>query len=88
MAYNQISHNKIHFLHCKHFYASNDRVATQDKNNIVYEIDCSNREAVYFVESKRSLKSLLDEHKRSVRKCDCDKNEIAKHCWVADHSYS
>ena len=44
-----------------------DRVATEDKNNIVYEIDCSNCEAVYFGESKRSLKSRSDEHKRSVR---------------------
>ena len=33
-----------------------DQVATEDKNNIVYEIDCSNCEAVYFGESKRSLK--------------------------------
>ena len=22
---------------------------------------------------------------RSVRNCECDKNEIAKHCWEADH---
>ena len=39
-----------------------DRVATEDKNNIVYEIDCSNCQAVYFIESKRSLKSPSDEH--------------------------
>ena len=32
-----------------------DRVTTEDKNNILYEIDCSNCEAVYFGESKRSL---------------------------------
>ena len=57
-----------------------DRVATEDKNNIVYEIGCSNCEAIYFGESKRSLKLPSDEHKRSVRNCDCDKNEIAKHC--------
>ena len=57
-----------------------DQVATEDKN-IVYEIDCSNCQAVYFGESKRSLKSRYDEHKRSARNCDCDKNEIAKHCW-------
>ena len=55
-----------------------DLVATEDKNNIVYEIDCSNFEAVYFDESKRSLTSYSDEHKRSVRNCNCDKNEIAK----------
>ena len=34
-----------------------DRVATEDKNNIFYGIDCSSYEAVYFCESKRSLKS-------------------------------
>ena len=67
---------------------SKDRVAIEDKNNIVYEIDCSNCQAVYFGESKRSLKSRSDEHKRSVRNCDCDKNEIAKHCWEADHNFS
>ena len=33
-----------------------DPVATEDKNNIVYEIDCSNCEAVYFGEYKWSLK--------------------------------
>ena len=44
-----------------------DRVATEDKNNIVYKNDCSNCEAVYFGEFKRSLKSRSDEYKRSVR---------------------
>ena len=29
-----------------------------------------------------------DEHKRSVGNCDCDKNEIAKHCWEADHNFN
>ena len=62
-----------------------DRVGAEDKNNIVYGIDCGNCEAVCFCESKRSLKTRSDEHKRSVRNCDRDKNEIAKHCWEADH---
>ena len=65
-----------------------DRVATEGKNNIVYEIDCSNCEAVYFGESKWSLISRSDKHKRSVRNCDCDKNEIAKHCWETDPNFS
>ena len=76
--------NTLRKLLCK----PKDQVATEDKNNIVYEIDCSNCEAVYFGESKRSLKSRSDEHKRSVRNCDCDKNEIAKHCWEADHNFN
>ena len=65
-----------------------DQVATEDKNNIVYEIGCSNCQAVYFGESKQSLKSRSDEHKRSVTNRDCVKNEIAKHCWEADHNFN
>ena len=59
---------------CKLLCEPKDPVATEDKNNIVYEIDCSNCESVYFGKSERSLKSRSDEHKKSVRNCDCDKN--------------
>ena len=76
--------NTLRKLLCK----TKNRVATEDKNNIIYEIDCTNCEAVYFGESKRSLKLHSDEHKRSVRNYDCDKNEIAKHCWEAYHNFS
>ena len=55
--------NTLHKLFFKH----KDGVATEDKNNIAYEIDCSNCEAIYFGESKWSLKSRSYEHKRSVR---------------------
>ena len=65
-----------------------DQVATEDKNKIVYEIDFSKWEAVYFGESKRSLKSRSDEHKRSTRNCVCDKNKIVRYCWEADHNFS
>ena len=44
----------LHKLLCK----PNNRVATEDKNNIVYEIDCENCEVVSFGESERSLKLL------------------------------
>ena len=70
------SENSLHKLLCK----PKDRVATEDKNNCAYKIDCSNREAVYLGESKRSLKLHSDEHKRSVWNCHCAKNKIAKHC--------
>ena len=50
-------------------------------------MDCSNCEAVYLGESKRSLKLHSGEHKRSIRNCDCDKNETVKHCWEADHKF-
>ena len=65
-----------------------DRVVIEDENNIVYEIGCNNCEAVCFGESKWSLKSRSEEHKRSVRNCDCKKYKITKHCWEADQNYS
>ena len=74
----------LHKLLCK----SKDREETEDKKNIVNEIGCRNCKGVYIGESKRSLKLRSDEHKRSVRNCDCDKNEIAKHCWEADHNFN
>ena len=73
---------------CKRLRKPKDRIATEDKSTIVYEIDYSKSEAVYFGESKRSLKSRSDEHKRSVRNCDCDQNEIANHCWEPDHNFN
>ena len=42
----------LHKLLCK----LKSRIATEDKNNIVYETDCSNCEGVYFAKSKPSLK--------------------------------
>ena len=76
--------NTLQKLLCK----PKDHVAAEDKNIILYEIDCSNCEAVYFVESKRSLKSQNLKQKRSVTNCDCDKNKIAKNCWDADHNFN
>ena len=34
------------------------------------------------------LKSRSDEYKKSVKNCDCEKNEIVKHCWEADRNFS
>ena len=36
------------------------------------------RQSISVNESKQSLKSVSDEHKRSLRNCDCKKNEIGK----------
>ena len=40
--------NNLHKL----FFKPKNRVATEDKNKIVYETDCSNCETVYFGQSK------------------------------------
>ena len=36
----------------------------------------------------KSLKSCLDENKRSAKNCDCELNEIVIHCSEADHNFS
>ena len=74
----------LHKILCK----PKDQVARENKNNIVYEIDSTNCKEIYFNESKWSLKSHSDENKKSVKNCDCEKNETAKHCWEADHNLS
>ena len=42
---------------------------------MVYEIDYSNCEAIYLLESKQSFKSRSDDQKRP------------KHCWEEDHNF-
>ena len=76
--------NTLHKLRCK----PKDRVATEDKNNIDYQIDCSKCEAVSFGESKQALKLRSDQHKISARNCNCERNQIPKHCWEADINFS
>ena len=52
----------------------------KDKNNIVYEINCSTFKVVYLSEYfNRALKLQPDEHKRSTKNYNCEKNEIGKH---------
>ena len=76
--------NTLHKRLCK----PKVRVGTKDKNKIAYEIDCSKCKTVYFGESKRPLKLHLDEHERSVRDCDCEKNEIAKQFFEVNDNFS
>ena len=66
---------------CKPDCKPKDRLAKEYKNIIVYKINCSNSEAIYFGVSKRSLKLRSDELKRSVENCNWEKRETSKHCW-------
>ena len=70
-----------------HKCKAKDRKATEDKNNIAHEIDCSDCKAVYFGDCKLSLKGRSDECKRSVSNCDCQKTEITNYRWRADHNF-
>ena len=56
-----------------------EQVATEVKNNIIYETDWSNCKAINLGESRRSLKLQSSEHERCDKNCDCVKIEIAKY---------
>ena len=74
----------LHKLLCK----QKDCRATADKNNSVYETECSKLGAVYFSESKQTLNPCSDEHNRSARNCDCENDEIAKLRWQRNHNFT
>ena len=57
----------------KLLYTPKDRIATEDKDSIVYETDRSNCKVVYFGESKRSLK--LRPYELEI-KYDCKNREL------------
>ena len=63
-------------------------MATENKINIAHEIDCSNREAIYFSLFKQALSFYPHEYKRYVKNCDCEKIETAKHCGEVDCNFS
>ena len=58
-----------------------DRVPTEKRNNIVYQINCQDCSAAYIGETKRSFNQRAKEHQRAVTNRDTENNEIAKHCW-------
>ena len=49
------------------------------------EVDFGNSKTIYFDQSKLSLKLHSDEHKRSVRNYDCEKNKIVQNWWEEDN---
>ena len=78
------SENTLRKILCK----PKDRVATENKNKIVYEINCSNCEAVYLGESKNKTARRMKLRMKIKIEIKNDKNEIAKHCWEVDLNFS
>ena len=64
------------------------RVVIESKSNIFYEIDYDNFDAVFFGESKKSLKMCSDYTKHlSGNAIAKKKNEFAKHCPEPDQKF-
>ena len=62
-----------------------DKIPKEKQNNVVYKIPCSDCQATYIGETKRSLLTRSKEHLRAVTNRDIEKNELADHSWTHDH---
>ena len=65
-----------------------DPVPSEQRNNIVYEHDYKDCEAVYFGESKRTLAERTKEHTGAVRAADTRRYESAGYCWKYNHDFN
>ena len=58
----------------KLFHKTKDHVASEDRKNIFYGIDCSYCEADYFGNFKQSL-TLESNERKNLKNSDCEKNK-------------
>ena len=75
------SESTFHKLPCE----SKDWVTTEDKSNIIYEIESSNLRQSTLV-NLIVFKMALRWTQKICQELSSEKNEIAKHCWEADHT--
>ena len=61
------------------------KLPCKPKDWVDTEVDFGNSKTIYFDQSKLSLKLHSDEHKRSVRNYDCEKNKIVQNWWEEDN---
>ena len=62
-----------------------EKIPTERKKEVVYEVACKDCDQKYIGETKRTMKKRLTEHKYAVRKGD-EKNGIAVHANKFNHS--
>ena len=65
-----------------------DKIPQGRNNNVIYQIPCSDCNAVYIGETKRKFDCRVQEHKKAVQNGDISKNEIANHSWTKNHNFN
>lgn len=64
-----------------------DKIETLEKTNVVYEIPCKDCESRYIGQTKRHLKTRIQEHKRSINHLDNDHTALARHVKNTKHNF-
>ena len=63
-----------------------DPVPKEDRNNVIYQLDCKDCEAVYVGETKRTLNIRTNEHISAVKSAS-QRSHTAEHCWKYNHDF-
>ena len=64
-----------------------DKVKPQDQNNVVYKISCKDCPATYVGQTKRTLQTRINEHKRDSKKPSKD-TPLFRHILETDHNFN
>jgi hypothetical protein len=62
-----------------------DKVMDENEKSGIYQIECSNCDAIYIGQTKRKLKTRYKEHLDDVKKTMNDEKPLAKHAIEQDH---
>ena len=63
-----------------------DPIPKEDRNNVIYQLDCKDCEAVYVGETKRTLNIRTNEHISAVKPAS-QRSHTAEHCWKYNHDF-
>ena len=63
-----------------------DPIPKEDGNNVIYQLDCKDCEAVYVGETKRTLNIRTNEHISAVKSAG-QRSHTAEHCWKYNHDF-
>ena len=63
-----------------------DPIPKEDRNNVIYQLDCKDSEAVYVGETKRTLSIRTNEHISAVKSAS-QRSHTAEHCWKYNHDF-
>ena len=65
---------------------SKDPIPKEDRNNVVYQLNCKDCEAVYVGETKRTLNVRAEEHITAIKSAS-KRSHTAEHCWKYNHDF-
>ena len=63
-----------------------DPIPKEDRNNVVYQLNCKDCEAVYVGETKQTLNIRAEEHITAIKPAS-KRGHTAEHCWIHNHDF-